>query len=295
MSLPLLLRQARQMAGLSQRALAAASGVPKSTVGDAESGVGTPSWTVVQRLVEACGLRLALEVPWEHSPVELLDLQAHLSLSTWSRLDLLLGGSGAPTAPSPGSAALRRVTYGRQLVLQPRQSLGIWLPGFRIDLPLVVDQLGPPGWPCRDIAESDAASVIIERTISDRPAGCVPIALDPSHFLLVPSPLALALTIEGGAQAGALRAVSALLDGAARSDDGGRHGPAHRQADEATEATHLMRSLTFAGLDSARLPDWRDSRGWRLDQPVSLRQWLLEHRLPPRRRSARGWEPPSTR
>jgi transcriptional regulator with XRE-family HTH domain len=51
-----IVREARRRAGLTQAALAARAGVPKSTVGRIETGARTPSVELVERLVRAAGL-----------------------------------------------------------------------------------------------------------------------------------------------------------------------------------------------------------------------------------------------
>ena len=57
-----IVREARRRAGLSQAALAARAGVPKSTVGRIESGARTPSVDLVERLVRAAGLELTVSL-----------------------------------------------------------------------------------------------------------------------------------------------------------------------------------------------------------------------------------------
>jgi len=57
-----IVREARRRAGLSQAALAARAGVPKSTVGRIESGARSPSTDLVERLVQAAGLELAVSL-----------------------------------------------------------------------------------------------------------------------------------------------------------------------------------------------------------------------------------------
>lgn len=56
-----LLKQARKKARLSQRALAARSGVPQSTVGRIEAGIIDPRASTLDRILEACGVELELE------------------------------------------------------------------------------------------------------------------------------------------------------------------------------------------------------------------------------------------
>lgn len=60
MSAPALLRTARERAGLSQAALAAAAGTSQSAVARYETGVAQPSLRTLERLLAACGDRLEL-------------------------------------------------------------------------------------------------------------------------------------------------------------------------------------------------------------------------------------------
>jgi len=62
MSIAGIVREARRRAGLSQAGLAEKAGVPKSTVGRIESGARTPSVELVERLVRAAGLELAVSL-----------------------------------------------------------------------------------------------------------------------------------------------------------------------------------------------------------------------------------------
>jgi transcriptional regulator with XRE-family HTH domain len=54
------LRKVRRRAGLSQRALAAATGVPQSTVARIETGANTPSIELLTRLLATCGQELVV-------------------------------------------------------------------------------------------------------------------------------------------------------------------------------------------------------------------------------------------
>jgi transcriptional regulator with XRE-family HTH domain len=53
---------ARREAGLSQRALAAATGVSPSTIARIEKGRMEPTVALITRIVEACGLELRMSV-----------------------------------------------------------------------------------------------------------------------------------------------------------------------------------------------------------------------------------------
>jgi transcriptional regulator with XRE-family HTH domain len=71
---------ARRQAGLSQRALAAATGVSPSTIARIEKGRMEPTVALLTRLVEACGLelRLSLAPGREASPGEPLGVEGRL-------------------------------------------------------------------------------------------------------------------------------------------------------------------------------------------------------------------------
>lgn len=56
-----LVRYSRRRAGLTQRELAARAGVPQPTIARIESGRVSPRLETVDRLLDACGVRLAVE------------------------------------------------------------------------------------------------------------------------------------------------------------------------------------------------------------------------------------------
>ncbi len=62
MAISPLVREARRRAGLTQAELARRAGVPKSTVGRIESGARIPSAEMVERLVRAAGLEVAVSI-----------------------------------------------------------------------------------------------------------------------------------------------------------------------------------------------------------------------------------------
>lgn len=58
-----LLRRARRMVGMSQRDMARRAGVSQATVARAESGTAHPTLDVLQRLLDAAGLYIAVVDP----------------------------------------------------------------------------------------------------------------------------------------------------------------------------------------------------------------------------------------
>lgn len=81
------LRDARRRAGLSQRQLAAKSGVPQSSIARLESGRAEPRFGLLQRLLEACGARLSSE-PIAGRGVDRTAIREMLALSPAQRLAL---------------------------------------------------------------------------------------------------------------------------------------------------------------------------------------------------------------
>ena len=76
-----LCRDARQRAGLSQRALAEAAGVSPSTVARIERGRIEPTLDLLLRLVHACGLELRMRLAprvLEDEPQPVVDIDRRL-------------------------------------------------------------------------------------------------------------------------------------------------------------------------------------------------------------------------
>lgn len=83
-----LLAAARHRAGLSQRALAAAAGMPQSTVGRIEAGLIDPRASTLRALLRACGEDLEA-VPRLGIGVDVSQIRERLALSPRARLDQL--------------------------------------------------------------------------------------------------------------------------------------------------------------------------------------------------------------
>ena len=80
-----MLRHARRRAGLTQRALAAATGIPQETIARIEAGRADPRVTTLDRLLEGCGYGL------EHLPrlgigIDRSQIQERLALDPSERL-----------------------------------------------------------------------------------------------------------------------------------------------------------------------------------------------------------------
>ena len=82
-----LLRDARCRAGLSQRQLAARSGVAQPTIARIEGGRAEPRFGLLRRLLEACGTRLVTE-PIAGLGVDRTAIRELLALSPAERLAL---------------------------------------------------------------------------------------------------------------------------------------------------------------------------------------------------------------
>ena len=89
-----ILRAARAHAGLTQRELAARSGVPQPTVASIESGKQDPRYRTLERLIRACGQELDL-LPRGGEGVDRTQFRATLRLSPAGRLARATSGARA--------------------------------------------------------------------------------------------------------------------------------------------------------------------------------------------------------
>lgn len=80
-----LLRAARAHAGLTQRAVAARSGVPQPTIAAIESGAQDPRYRTLDRLIRACGQELDL-IAAEGAGIDRTQFRTTLRLSPSGRL-----------------------------------------------------------------------------------------------------------------------------------------------------------------------------------------------------------------
>lgn len=84
-----ILKEARQSAGLSQRALAHRAGTSQPAVARYERGVAVPSLETLRRLASACGHRLRLAAEPEVDPGDVELATRLLELSPEQRLHAL--------------------------------------------------------------------------------------------------------------------------------------------------------------------------------------------------------------
>jgi len=84
------LREARRVAGLSQRAAAAAAGVRQPVIARIETGREQPGVATLARLVGACGFDLRLQLDARPDPGDLALLETTLPLTPQQRVDRLL-------------------------------------------------------------------------------------------------------------------------------------------------------------------------------------------------------------
>ena len=97
-----LLKHARRRAGLSQRALAKAAGIPQSTVARIELGTLSPRTNTLERLLRASGASLATE-PVLGVGVDRTQMRERLLLTPGQRLRLA-------AADAAGLSRLRQAT-----------------------------------------------------------------------------------------------------------------------------------------------------------------------------------------
>jgi transcriptional regulator with XRE-family HTH domain len=272
------LREVRQFRGWSQRELAARLGVSGGTVSGWETGRRALTVDELDAALDLAGLGLAL-VQRPGRPDD--ELVAHLGLSTSERLFLAAGGRGAVNRPGPPLwDALIALARRAEVLLPSEVAARVWVTGGRVPAPWAV-RAHPLG-----LGPLPAHPLLLVRAV-DRPdrTGLVPVAVTERRHVWVGSPLALSLDPACRARAADLRLAARLLDERARRDDGLRRRPAHRSPDERREVEDLLHRPELRAVP--RLPDGRDSRAWRLDGPVSLRQSLRERGLPTRRAPGR--------
>jgi transcriptional regulator with XRE-family HTH domain len=279
-----MLREARQSAGLSQRAVAAASGVSARTVSAAESGEHQPSSRVLTALLAACGLELTT-IPSMPAAEPCRHLREHLRLPTTERF------ARAPVADGRREELLADLSalWGPDaLVLEPAGSVPVWVPGAHVPVPLVVTAHRLPFTP--RLHQLPPTTAIVLRTTTDPlPAGLVAMKVARGITVHVQHPAALARDPYVRRWRPALSAAARLLHEESGTDDAGRRAPAHRQPGEDEESRRLGTTLRYIGVVRPRLPSALDSRGFRTAAPVSLPQWLEENGLAPLRGQRERW------
>lgn len=86
-----LVREARRRAALTQRELADRAGTTQSAIARLESGRTSPSFELVQRLLQLCGFALLVQLdPYDDS--DIAQAEANLRRSIDGRLDQMYAG-----------------------------------------------------------------------------------------------------------------------------------------------------------------------------------------------------------
>lgn len=207
-------------------------------------------------------------------PAPCAHLGRYLRFSTSERLYLSLGGTYQPGYDTrlPAWAQLRTLGQLRlPMLLEGIGAVGVWVPGTRVEGPLGITLQA-------DTAPLLALKNLVIRVRASVPIGCVPVGIGYGARLLVPPPEVLALDPACAAHRLALRAAVRLLHEQAGRDDGVRRAAAHRDPDEREERDRLMEIKAYR--EPQARPSILASRAWRLDGPVSLRQWMRENRYP---------------
>lgn len=262
-----LLRTARRRAGLSQRALATRAGVDAATVAAVEAGRRDPSWAALVRLLDAAGLELDVQ---PRLPAACTHLRRYLRSSIVERVYRAVGGRVHPVHDAQLVAwrELWRLSFHGRVELTGTVAAGAWLPVVATEPQVLFSPFegasGPP----------DLCAVEV---LPGRPPGSalVPVGLL-SQQLLAATPDVLAWGADPADRL-PLRAAARLLHEAAPVDDGLRRAPAHRDPVPRRD-DHQVRHTRAYG--QRPLPPPADRRGWRLDGPVSLAQWLRRYGYP---------------
>lgn len=265
-------RAARREAGLSQRGLALRTGVSARAIAAIESGQAQPSWGTVTRLLAAAGLEPSVE---RTLPTPCAHLERYLRLSTSERLYLSLGGTYQPRYDTrlPAWAQLGSLGQVRvPLMLQGISAVGVWVPGTRVEGPLSV-------WLRAEARPDLALDAVVLHLCASVPPTWVPVGIGYGARILVPPPEVLVLDPACAAHRVSLRAAARLLHEEEGRDDAERRAAAHRDPDESKERDRLV-ALKAYRVEASAQPSALTSRAWRLDGPVSLRQWMRDHGYP---------------
>lgn len=268
------LREARQSAGLSQRALAGRSGGSARSIAGIESGAREPSVLLLSRLLAACGQQLDVQDLAAGAEPACAHLREHLHRSLTDRWTAAAEATGC-SAQLHAALAATAATAG-VLVLEPAASVPVWVPGAALDLPLVVEAHRTR----RDRGEPPSHPELLVVRLRRQPlaSGLVRLRAFGLLDLHLLHPAVLARQHSCRPWRPALLAAARLLHDEGAQDRAGRRAPPHRQPDEDEEARRLSHSLRYTALPRPRA---RDSRALRLGAPVSLPQWLDERGLPP--------------
>jgi predicted nucleotidyltransferase/DNA-binding XRE family transcriptional regulator len=101
---PILLRDAREKAGLTQAELAARAATSQSAVARYESGASSPAVSTLERLLGSCGVRLDIRTR-KGSPADLRSRQARLLRTNRSEILRILNRRGFHSPRVFGSVA----------------------------------------------------------------------------------------------------------------------------------------------------------------------------------------------
>lgn len=260
-----MLRDARRRRGLSIRAAAERSDVPRATWADWEAGRTAPPADRLDAVLRALHLDLRL-VDREVEPPGEARVAAHL------RQSLTVRAAGSLGDQLDRVVAAARLELARQwpapplpLRLTGPAAIGLWVPYVVARGPLPLPTANP----------TDPGLVPVRLLASDGRARAVVVAPTPA-----------VLIAEGHDQTWPQLRTSARLLADGPRDAAGRRLPPHRDPDEARELRDLMFTLEWGGRGKD-LVSPTDSRAWRLDAPATLDEALAWQGLRPRNASRR--------
>lgn len=259
MDVPRLVRTVRRRAGLSQRAFAAAAGISRSTVADAERGTRLPSLAVIQRMLTIAELTLSL-APTDAPPPEEAEraLRRYLRRPLTQRLRLALDESPYALTQGPVWRELAALSRVGDVLLQPPLAYRLWLPDGPATPVRVVLHRPHSAVPATDAVQVDVVD-------EPRPPRAVSVALQPPQQVWVPTPDELPVDDV----AARLRSAAALLHDEAARDDGGRRRPPHRDPQDRAEYERVTHTKS---IPDPYVGSPTRSRAWRIGGAASLAQ-----------------------
>lgn len=255
-------RAVRRRQGWNQRQLAAQVGVHPRTVAGVESGDRRCSLPLLEQVLIAAGLELAVEPASAAPPPEVLRF---LRLSLTRRLRIALGAHGPPHTHAPLWQQLRDLVARGDVVLHGDAAAALWLPPAQPVVRMEVCFRRVQPWEVPATPEvtrlpfcGGHAAALVQVGLGSWEVGCDP-------------PAELALQPPYAARRHELRAVARVLHEEAVTDQAGRRVRAHKDAAHLEEQHYVFHTKSFG---QRPMPDPEDRRGWRLRDDASLAAWL---------------------
>lgn len=252
---------------MSQRALAARTGLSASAVAAYESGSRSPTVQVLQEVLALAGLELGLTAPLPAPDGALLD---HLRLGLTPRLNIALGGSGnvRHDPPARWTQLWELARYGRVGLVGPA-AVGVWV----VPVPAPARVTVAFGDERTLVVAPEVAAVAVDLDVVAAGLGPLPSVpvMHRGQRAFVEPPAELAVDPTCAQWQTSLTVAARALHTDRTADEAGRRAPAHRDPRHAMEAYRVFHTKRYG---QRLMPADAQLRSWRLDGPVGFAQWL---------------------